>query len=117
MMTKTIRLGDNDIQVRATALTLLFYKQAFKRDLLGDLMTLQALEEDITQFDGLILLQFMYAMAKTEAVSDNLGKSYPTFEQWLSKLNRLDFSGEEIAEMVEVITDAYFRGNEGERQG
>lgn len=112
-MNKDIVLGDNTIPVRATPLTLLFYKQEFKRDLLGDLMTMQALEKDISKLDSITLLQFLWAMAKTENLSENMGKSFPSFNTWVSKLERIDFSGDGIKELVGLITDAYFRGTQG----
>jgi len=50
---REITIGDKTIRVRATPLALLFYKQEFSVDLVGDLMSMQNMANDPSQFDAL----------------------------------------------------------------
>lgn len=104
-----IRMGDNVLKVRATALTLLFYKQEFKKDLIGDFMKFDVLQKDPTQWDSVMILQMVWAMTKTEALASNLGASFPGFQSWVSKLQRIDFAGEGITNIMSILVEAFFR--------
>lgn len=111
-MTKEIKFGENIIQVRATALTLLFYRQEFKRDMLGDFLSMENLRKGAANYDGLLWLQLLWALNKTEVVSENLGKSFPSFQNWIGQLKRIDFAGEFTEDLSDIIADGFFRGNE-----
>jgi len=103
---REITIGDKTIRVRATPLALLFYKQEFKVDLVGDLMSMQAMSTDPSQFDALKFLQLIWAMAKADEA-----KGFPSFEAWLSSLDSFDFADADImTAVVEEATDGFFRG-------
>jgi hypothetical protein len=103
---REIQIGDKTIRVRATPLALLFYKQEFNSDLIGDLMSMQNMANDPSQFDALKFLQLIWAMAK----ADN-AKDFPSFEMWLAMLDAIDFAdADTMAAVVEEATDGFFRG-------
>ena len=105
---REVNIGGKDYRVVASPITLFFYKKEFKRDLLGDLLAMEALEFDSSQFDGLVVLQMAWAMIKTA----NNGK-LEAFEQWLSKLEYVDFEDTEmILGIVDEAREGFFRGGE-----
>ena len=103
---REITIGEKTIRVRATPLALLYYRQEFKTDLIGDLMSMQAMSTDPSQFDALKFLQLIWAMAK----ADN-PKEAPSFEIWLGTLDGFDFADADVmTAVVEEATDGFFRG-------
>ena len=103
---REITVGEKLIRVRATPLALLFYKQEFKTDLIGDLMSMQEMASDPSKFDALKFLQLVWAMAKADK-SDG----FPSFEAWLSGMESFDFADKTIMTVVgEEGTDGFFRG-------
>ena len=103
---REITIGEKTIRVRATPLALLFYKQEFNADLIGDLMSMQNMVNDPSQFDALKFLQLIWAMAKADEA-----KGFPSFEAWLSSLDSFDFADADImTAVVEEATDGFFRG-------
>jgi hypothetical protein len=104
---REITIGEKQIRVRATPLALLFYKQEFKTDLIGDLISMQEMTSDPSLFDSVKILQIMWAMAK----ADGKG-SFSSFETWLGGLDSVDFAdGDMLAAVVEEATDGFFRGD------
>ena len=87
-MATEIKIGEKEIRLRATPLALLYYKQEFGSDLLGDLIKMQDIAKDISKLDTVACLQFIWAMNK----ADNYGKPFPSFEKWLVELGSIDFS-------------------------
>jgi hypothetical protein len=85
---RELNISDKKIRVRATPLALLYYKQAFKTDLLGDLIKLVDIEKDLSKLDTVALLQLIWAMAKADA----FGSNFPSFEEWVGSLDTIDFS-------------------------
>lgn len=109
---REVNIGGKDYRVVASPITLFFYKKEFKRDLLGDLVAMEELEFDRTQFDGLAILQMAWAMIKT-AKSGNL----ETFEQWLANLEYVDFESTSMTmNIVEEVRKGFFRGGEQTQQ-
>ena len=103
---REIQIGDKTIRVRATPLALLFYKQEFNSDLIGDLISMQNMANDPSQFDALKFLQLIWAMAKADD-----SRNFPSFETWLSGLDSFDFADADVmAAVVEEATDGFFRG-------
>ena len=103
---REITIGDKQIRVRATPLALLFYKQEFNTDLVGDLMSMQNMVNDPSQFDALKFLQLIWAMAKADDA-----KNFPSFETWLSSFENFDFADADVmTAVVEEATDGFFRG-------
>lgn len=126
---REINMGGQVLRVRATALALLFYKQEFKRDLVGDLLEmasglngLQALvgdqnqlgraaidvsTVDFSKFDSVKLLQLVWAMAK----ADSFGKAFPSFYEWVGSFEE-DFNLfdlDVLAAVMEEATTGFFR--------
>ena len=103
---REITIGEKTIRVRATPLALLYYRQEFKADLVGDLISMQNMADDPSQFDAIKFLQLIWAMAK----ADN-AKDFPSFEMWLATLDAIDFAdADTMAAVVEEATDGFFRG-------
>lgn len=104
---KEINLGDKTIRVRATPLALLYYRQEFKTDLIGDLLKLRVMEKDPSQFDSVVFLQIVWAMAKADT---GPGNHFPGFESWLSELDCFDISDPNLLPSVmEEAADGFFR--------
>ena len=103
---REIIIGSKQIRVRATPLALLFYKQEFNADLIGDLMSMQNMVNDPSQFDAIKFLQLIWAMAKADDA-----KGFPSFEAWLSGMDSFDFADADImTTVIEEATDGFFRG-------
>jgi hypothetical protein len=107
---RTVKIGNKELGLRATPLALLYYKQAFDKDLIEDLVSFQNMAEiengDFSGFDSVKILQICYAMNK----ADNFGKQFPDFEKWLSKLDSIDLADQEfMLAIIEEATDGFFR--------
>jgi len=105
---KTVQLGSKKIGLKATPLALLFYKQEFGSDLIGDLVSLSAISKDPSRIDTVLLLQLVWAMNKTH---NGIGKSFPNFVKWLDGFDSIDFADEQF--MLDVLEEAergFFRG-------
>ena len=103
---REITIGEKQIRVRATPLALLFYKQEFNSDLIGDLISMQEMASDPSQFDAIKFLQLIWAMAKA-----NNAKNFPSFEAWLADMESFDFADNDImTAVIEEATDGFFRG-------
>ena len=104
---REITIGEKTIRVRATPLALLYYRQEFKTDLIGDLISMQEMANDPSQFDSIKMLQLIWAMNKADDV-----KNFPSFEGWLSGLDGIDFAdGDMMTAVIEEATDGFFRGD------
>jgi hypothetical protein len=103
---REINIGNQVVRVRATTLALLFYKQEFKSDLLGDLMKMGQVAEDPSKLEVLSVLQLIWAMSK----ADSYGKQFPSFETWLGSLENIDFSDASfMTAAMEEAADGFFR--------
>jgi hypothetical protein len=103
---RTIKIGKQEIGLKATPLALLFYKQQFKSDLVSDLLKMEGIEKDPSKLDGVLILQIAWAMAKAY---EGVGKKFPDFISWVAELDGFDFS--EIAtDVMEEAQDGFFRG-------
>jgi|SRR5690554_3857117 len=108
---KNIKLGTKSLGLKASPLALLFYKQEFGADLVGDLIKMSALEKDMSKLDTVVILQLVWAMNKANA---GLGKSFPCFEKWLDNLDKVDFTDQEfITAVIAEAEDGFFRGAGG----
>jgi len=86
---REVKLGDETVTIVASPITLYIYTREFgpKADLIGDLMSFQALADGRAEsVRFLVLAQMLWAMAKTA----KLGAEFPSFEDWLKKVD-LDF--------------------------
>lgn len=120
---KELQIGSKVVRIRATPLALIYYKQEFKKDLVGDLLkmvqdlmganllkgdvNLGAENIDIGALDVSLFLQLTWAMSK----ADNFGKEFPTFETWVSQLEEFDlFSNDLITQVITEAASGFFRG-------
>jgi hypothetical protein len=104
---REITIGEKQIRVRATPLALLYYRQEFKADLIGDLISMQEVASDPTQFDSIKMLQLIWAMNKADKP-----EGFPSFEGWLSNLDSIDFDdGDMMTAVIEEAADGFFRGD------
>ncbi len=112
---RELKIGEKTIQIRGTALALLFYKREFKSDLLkdminmfgGDLKTMGA-DMGPENLDTVTILQMVWAMAK----AGEFGKGqFPGFESWLhqsgDEINI--FSEEFLTDVINEMTEGFFR--------
>lgn len=116
---RELKVGNLQVRVRATPLALLYYKQEFKRDVLGDLASFQSAvqdkggnkEIDLENLDMLKFLQLIWAMAK----ADDFGKgSFPSFQEWLSQMEYIDLADPELfVAALEEAADGFFRSAKG----
>ena len=117
---REINIGNQVVRVRATPLALLFYKQEFKADLLGELSSLQKMvktnsngeqEIDLDNLNFLVILQIIWSMAK----ADSFGKEFPSFQNWLAGIENIDFSDPTFmtATMEEAIGGFFRSGVKG----
>ena len=108
---RNIKLGTKDIGLKASPLALLFYKQEFKSDLIGDLVKMAGLEKDMSRLDSVAVLQLVWAMNKAH---NGMGKSFPGFEKWLDGLDGVDFTDQEFMNaVIAEAEDGFFRGAGG----
>ncbi len=104
---REITIGEKTIRVRATPLALLYYRQEFKADLIGDLISMQEVASDPSQFDSIKMLQLIWAMNKADKP-----EGFPSFEGWLSNLDSIDFDdGDMMTAVIEEAADGFFRGD------
>lgn len=114
---RELHIGEQIVRVRATPLALLYYKQEFGSDLLGDLIGLvQSMsggnqenkqDFDLTKFDSVAILRLIWAMAKADAFGKD---KFPSFIEWLSTLDSFDLSDASImTAAIEEATNGFFR--------
>jgi hypothetical protein len=105
---RQIIIGEKSLGLNATPLALLYYKQEFKTDLIGDLIKMEKIGEDIAQIDTVRILQLIWAMNKT---AEGLSKQFPNFEKWLENLDSIDFTDSALlSEVMAEATAGFFRG-------
>ncbi|MNR93712.1 hypothetical protein D3C72_247720 [compost metagenome] len=105
---REIKFGEQLVRVRATPLALLFYKQEFKRDLLGDLVKMEKIESDLSEIDSIALLQLVYVMAKADAFGGS--NPFPSFQEWIGSLESVDFADPDfLAAVLEEAANGFFR--------
>ncbi|WP_374717119.1 hypothetical protein [Geobacillus thermodenitrificans] len=104
---RTIKIGEKEIGLKATPLALLYYKQEFKTDLIGDLLKMQAIADDPSALDSVALLQIAWAMNKA---AEGKGKTFPHFESWLEQFEYVDFSdADALTAIMNEAAEGFFR--------
>jgi hypothetical protein len=104
---RTIKIGEKEIGLKATPLALLYYKQEFKTDLIGDLLKMQALANDPSALDSVAILQIAWAMNKA---AEGKGKTFPHFESWLNQFEYVDFSdADTMTAIMNEAAEGFFR--------
>ena len=103
---REIIIGEETIQIRATPLALLFYRQEFKSDLVGDLTKMEAIKTDYSKLDSVALLQLIWAMAK----ADKYPAKFEGFIGWLASLTEFNLSDASLfSAALEEAADGFFR--------
>ena len=104
---RTIKIGEKEIGLKATPLALLFYRQEFKSDLIGDLLKMQAIADDPSALDSVSFLQIAWAMNKA---AEGKGKAFPNFEAWLDQFEYVDFSdADTLTAIMNEAAEGFFR--------
>ena len=104
---RTVNIGGKQIGLKATPLALLYYKQEFKTDLIGDLLKMQELANDPSALDSVAILQIAWAMNKA---AEGKGKTFPHFESWLDQFEYVDFSdADTMTAIMNEAADGFFR--------
>lgn len=98
---RVLKIGESHLNIKSSPLTLLFYKQEFHRDMLGDFVSMEKMKEDSSKVDSIAILQIIWAMAKTAAYGKD---GWPGFVDWLSKLEDFDFADETL--LVNAMEEA-----------
>ncbi len=104
---REIKAGDKTIRVKGTPLALLFYKQEFKTDLMGDLVKMQGVDRDASKLDMLTVYQMTWAMAKAA----EYGRPFPSFESWIADNEELDIETLALPVMEEA-KHGFFRAGQ-----
>jgi hypothetical protein len=137
---KVVKMGEKEIGLKATPLALLYYKQEFKTDLIGDLIKLAGnlaksggdlirlaelaekgsneinvndldLDAIAAELDTVVILKLVWAMNKA---SEGPGRSFPGFESWLDGLEVFDLTDKAfIGNVLAEAMDGFFRGGIG----
>jgi hypothetical protein len=112
---RTIKIGEQEIGLKASPLALLFYKQAFGSDLVGDLVKMKDIADDPSKIDSVFLLQLTWAMAKA---NQGVGKKFPDFTNWVAGLESFDFTDEDVLNTImDEAMDGFFpRGSRTKRK-
>jgi hypothetical protein len=104
---RTIKIGEKEIGLKATPLALVYYKQAFGSDLVGDLVKMQDIAKDPSKIDSVFLLQVTWAMAKAY---EGVGKKFPDFMNWVADLESFDFTDVDVINaIIDEASDGFFR--------
>ncbi|KAF5036857.1 hypothetical protein DSECCO2_570750 [anaerobic digester metagenome] len=103
---REIKLGEKTYRVNASALALLFYRQEFGADLIKDFTKFSVeIERDKTNYDGLCLLQVLWAINKAAVIP----AKQPSFEQWLAEMDSPDFSDVDfVGGILTTVSDGFF---------
>lgn len=117
---RELRIGEQTVRVRATPLALLFYRQEFGSDLLGDLVglvqgmgALDGQNVDLTKFDSVAILRLIWAMAKADAYGR---EKFPSFVEWLASLDSFDLSDASVlVAAIEEAANGFFRSGTARR--
>jgi hypothetical protein len=104
---RTIKIGEQEIGLKATPLALLFYQQSFGTDLIGDLTKMEKIQKDPSKFDTVFILKLAWAMAKA---NEGVGKKFPDFTNWLAELEDFDFSDTDVLNAIlNEAMEGFFR--------
>lgn len=110
---REITIDGKQVRVRANPLALLYYKQEFKADLMGDLSKWQNVANDPASFDSIAFLQVVWAMAKAGSTKPT---EFPSFATWLGTLESFDFNDETmLSQVTDEAIDGFFRGGSAGR--
>lgn len=105
---KTIKLGESEVDIKASPVALFYYKQEFKTDLIGDLIKMSEASKDMSNIDTIMILQLIWGMAKA---ANGTGKNFSGFEKWLADLESVDFTDKTLIDaVIGEAQEGFFRG-------
>ncbi len=115
---RTTNIGGKKVELRASPLALLFYRQEFGKDLLDDFKDLQSLEalakksSESFRFEDLRLMDFFQLAYALNKAAGKPSEFCPNYEEWLYgielDLGEMDW----IADVVYEAADGFFRSGE-----
>jgi hypothetical protein len=118
---RTTKIGDREIELKASPLALFYYSQEFDTRMIEDTIELASKKEKENPFETLDitkLLQLGWAMNK--AARYNIDEVFPGFEKWLSRFDSMNiFGGRWYVDVAEEASDGFFRSSpekEGEEE-
>lgn len=104
---QTVKIGNNDVNLKASPVALFYYRQEFKSDLIGDLIKMSNQAKDLSNIDSIAILQLIWAMAKA---ANGTGKNFTGFEKWLADLESIDFADQSLMNaVIGEAEDGFFR--------
>lgn len=127
---RDIKIGDNTVRLRGSSLSLIYYQQAFNRDLVGDLagmvssmVGLDALKGaainqseligkiNFAALDTVAFLRLIWVLARTAVGPTG---QFPSFERWIEENEDIDiFDGDLLNAAIEEASKAFFRPKQG----
>lgn len=106
---REIKSGDIVMRIRSTAMTPLFYKQEFGKDIMTDL---KALDDENPEI--LVTLQLLWAINKTQNVAEKIQTK--KFEEWLEEYQSIVLE-DIVQDVAEELSDGFFRTNAQKGKG
>lgn len=117
-----VQIGDKVLKLKGSPLSLLYYRQEFDRDLLGDLVGMltavagaQALQTgkvdesnlNLGALDSVAILRLVWTLARTAAGPTG---QFPSFMSWLVENEEIDiFDTDLLTAVFEETQKAFFR--------
>lgn len=98
---REIKSGDIVMRIRSTAMTPLFYKQEFGKDIMD---AIKSLDED--NIEILAVLQLLWAVNKTQSAAERIQTK--KFEEWLEDYQGIALE-DIVSDVAEVLKDGFFR--------
>lgn len=115
---RTTNIGGKKVELRASPLALLFYRQTFGKELLDDFKDLQSLEvlakknPNNFRFEDLRLMDFFQLAYALNKAAGKPSEFFPSYEEWLYGIE-LDLGDMDwIADVVYEAAEGFFRTGE-----
>ncbi|MCM3628804.1 hypothetical protein M3194_15780 [Paenibacillus glycanilyticus] len=111
---REITINDQTVRLKASPLSLFYWRTEFNSDLMGDFMKMKDIEQDHSKLDFVFLLQLVWVMQKTY---ENV-KSFPTFPKWLESMDDIDLLSNQdmFVAVMEEAQAGFFRGGTRKQQ-
>ena len=87
-MQKTVRIGEKDVEMRASAATAIRYRNVFHGDIMKELMALDAENIDMSVVEK--IQQVGFIMAKTAEGANMAALSTDDYLEWLEQFDQID---------------------------
>lgn len=87
-MQKTVRIGEKDVEMRASAATAIRYRNVFHGDIMKELMALDAENIDMSVVEK--IQQVGFIMAKAAESANMAALSTDDYLEWLEQFDQID---------------------------